>query len=51
MPRHVKFGGGADATECVGTEATVEQAIASHGGRMGFVGVHYKNRALGSTLM
>lgn len=47
------LGGGADAAlECVGTEASIDQALGvlHNGGRVGFVGVpHYKNRALGST--
>lgn len=50
----VRFlGGGADAAlECVGTEASIEQALGvlHNGGRVGFVGVpHYNNHALGST--
>ena len=47
------LGGGADAAlECVGTEATIEQALGviHNGGRVGFVGVpHYNNRPLDST--
>lgn len=47
------LGGGADAAlECVGTEASIDQALGvlHNGGRIGFVGVpHYNNHALGST--
>ncbi|WP_162011873.1 zinc-binding dehydrogenase [Streptococcus sp. S784/96/1] len=47
------LGGGADAAlECVGTEASIEQALGvlHNGGRVGYVGVpHYNNRAIGST--
>ena len=47
------LGGGADAAlECVGTEASIDQALGvlHNGGRIGFVGVpHYSNHALGST--
>lgn len=47
------LGGGADAAlECVGTEASIDQALGvlHNGGRIGFVGVpHYENHALGST--
>ncbi|MFS1664405.1 alcohol dehydrogenase catalytic domain-containing protein [Streptococcus sp. zg-JUN1979] len=47
------LGGGADAAlECVGTEASIDQALGvlHNGGRIGFVGVpHYQNHALGST--
>lgn len=47
------LGGGADAAlECVGTEASIDQALGvlHNGGRIGFVGVpHYANHALGST--
>lgn len=47
------LGGGADAAlECVGTEASIDQALGvlHNGGRVGFVGVpHYSNHALGST--
>lgn len=47
------LGGGADvALECVGTEASIDQALGvlHNGGRIGFVGVpHYSNHALGST--
>lgn len=49
------LGGGADlALECVGTEASIEQALGvlHNGGRVGFVGVpHYNNHALGSTFV
>lgn len=47
------LGGGADAAlECVGTEASIEQALGvlHNGGRVGYVGVpHYNNRPIGST--
>ena len=47
------LGGGADAAlECVGTEASIDQALGvlHNGGRIGYVGVpHYNNRPLGST--
>lgn len=47
------LGCGADAAlECVGTEASIEQALGvlHNGGRVGFVGVpHYNSRPLGST--
>lgn len=47
------LGGGADAAlECVGTEASIDQALGvlHNGGRIGFVGVpHYSNHPLGST--
>lgn len=47
------LGGGADAAlECVGTEASIDQALGvlHNGGRIGFVGVpHYNNHPLGST--
>lgn len=47
------LGGGADAAlECVGSEASFEQALGvlHNGGRIGYVGVpHYNNHAIGST--
>lgn len=47
------LGGGADAAlECVGTEASIDQALGvlHNGGRIGFVGVpHYDKTPLGST--
>lgn len=49
------LGGGADAAlECVGTEASLDQAIGvlHNGGRIGFVGVpHYHSRPIGSTFV
>ena len=47
------LGGGADAAlECVGTEASIDQALGvlHNGGRIGFVGLpHYDKHPLGST--
>ncbi|MBF0805598.1 MULTISPECIES: alcohol dehydrogenase catalytic domain-containing protein [unclassified Streptococcus] len=47
------LGGGADAAlECVGTEASIDQALGvlHNGGRIGYVGVpHYDKHSLGST--
>ncbi|HFI0466054.1 TPA: alcohol dehydrogenase catalytic domain-containing protein [Streptococcus suis] len=50
--REILCGGADAALECVGTEASIDQALGvlHNGGRIGFVGVpHYNNHALGST--